>query len=87
MTITTQTAYVSTANLTGRMWMAHDGICTVIEYMPSGMYRVRREDGRVIQMRPSIIVRALSMSEVEPMTIEEMIARSDAAMAAMEGDL
>ena len=87
MTTTTQAAYVSPTNLTGRQWMAHDGVCTVTECVPSGMYRVRREDGRVTQMRPSIIVEALAKSEIEVLTLEEVIARSEAAMVAMEGDL
>jgi hypothetical protein len=78
-TTTTQAAYVSETNLTGRQWMSHDGVCTVTECMPSGMYRVVRMDGRVTQMRPSIIVEALAKTGLEPMTLEDLIARSHAA--------
>lgn len=86
-TTTTQAAYISETNLTGRQWIAHDGVCTVTECMPSGLYRVRREDGRVTQMRPSIIEEALAKSEIEVIGLDEVIARSNAAMAAMGGDL
>jgi hypothetical protein len=74
-TTTSQTAYASSNNLTGSCWMAHDGLCTVGERMPSGMYRVTRACGRTQQMRPEFIESAMAKASAD------LLALSDAAMA------
>lgn len=59
----TMTAYASTKNLTGSSWTSHDGLCTVGECLPSGMYRITRACGRTQQMRPSIIEDAIAKEQ------------------------
>lgn len=82
-----QLSYAEDSNLVGRMWLSHDGLVVVTARRTiGGLYYVRRECGREHPIAPASIRATLAESEVPALSVEEIAARSAAAMALGELD-